>query len=76
MMIGYHIPEYMPGAIPFAFDGSGLDLFDMRQSVVEGEYPVVQAHAGCLGWDEDSCGQIADSLVAACRTTGPVDIGG
>jgi len=74
MMLGYRIPEYMPGAIPVAFDGCGtFYLLDMRQPAVAGEYPVVTSHAGCLGWEEDECGQVADSLVAACRAADNVD---
>lgn len=68
MMLGYCIPEYMPGAVPFAFDGAGtFYLFDMRRTALDGEYPVVTAHAGNLGWDDDACGKIANSFVAAIR---------
>ena len=68
MMLGYRIPEYMSGAVPFAFDGAGtFYLFDMRRPAVDGEYPAVTAHAGALGWDEDACGVIANSFVAAIR---------
>lgn len=53
-LLAYQVPEYMPGAIPFAFDGGGgFYLFDMRNAPVEGEYPIVMAHSGSLSWDED-----------------------
>lgn len=68
MMLSYHLPEYMPAAVPFGFDGCGtFYLFDMRRPAVGGEYPVVTAHAGCLGWDEEAFGQIAEAFVEACR---------
>ncbi len=67
MMLAYQIPEYMPGAVPFAFDGCGtFYLFDLRRPAIGGEYPVVCAHAGHLGWGEDACGEVAASFVAAC----------
>jgi SMI1 / KNR4 family (SUKH-1) len=74
MLLAYHLPQYMPGALPFAFDGAGtFYLFDMRQAAQRGEYPVVQAHAGCLGWEPDACATIAESFEAACRVTGSLD---
>ena len=74
MMLGYRIPEYMPGAVPVAFDGCGtFYLLDLRRLAVGGEYPVVSAHASCLGWEEDACGEVAVSFVAACRGIGNGD---
>ena len=53
-LLDYQLPEYMPGAIPFGFDGAGtFYLFDMREEPVDGEYPILMAHSGCLGWEED-----------------------
>ena len=50
MMLGYELPQYMPAALPFAFDGGGVfHLFDMRCPARGGEYPVVCAAAGSLG---------------------------
>lgn len=70
MMLAYHLPEYMPGAMPIAFDGCGaFYLLDMRQPAVECEYPVVSAHAGNLGWDSDACAILADSFLQACHLT-------
>ena len=74
MMLAYHLPEYMPGALPFAFNGGGIFyLFDMRKAAVKGEYPVVCASAGALRWKRDQCKLVAKSFLAACR--GTVDIG-
>lgn len=70
MTLAYHLPEYMPGALPFAFDGGGVFyLFDMREPAdADGEYPVVAAHAGNIGWAADEeCWPVADTLVEACR---------
>ena len=42
----------LPGAIPFAMDGSGsFYLFDVRRPPVEGEYPVVFGHHTDLSWN-------------------------
>jgi len=66
MMLAYHIPEYMNQAVPFAFDGAGtFYLFDMREPPLDDEFPIVMAHAGSLGWDEDDYQTIAESFVAA-----------
>jgi hypothetical protein len=74
MMLAYHLPQYMPGALPFAFNGAGtFYLFDMRKKAVSGEYPVVCSHAGNLGWEQDKCCLVADSLEAACRGKVNVD---
>jgi hypothetical protein len=75
MTLAYHVPEYMPAALPFAFNGSGVFyLFDMREPAdPDGEYPVVAAHAGSLGWatHEDfwppESWFVAGGLVQACR---------
>jgi hypothetical protein len=74
MLLAYHLPEYMPGALPFAFNGSGtFYLFDMRRQAVRGEYPVVCSHAGNLGWGPNECCPVADSFEAACRGRVNVD---
>ena len=75
MTMAYHLPEYMPGALPFAFNGGGVFyLFDLREPAnADGEYPVVAAHAGNLGWATHEeccppeCWPVADSLEQACR---------
>ncbi len=65
MIVAYEIPEYMPFAVPFAFNGGGVFyLFDMREDAVDGEYPVVVAAAGNLDWD--AAPRIASDFVEAC----------
>jgi len=74
MMIAYQLPQYMPGAVPVAFNGGGtFYLLDMRQPAVGGEYPVVCAHAGYLAWEPDAWCVVADSFLAACRGRVNVD---
>jgi hypothetical protein len=52
-LLAYHVPHYMPGALPFAMDGGGnFYLFDLRSDPVDGEYPIFFAPAGDLGWDD------------------------
>ena len=54
MLLAYHVPQYMPLALPFAFNGGGVFyLFDMREEGKNGEYPIVSSHAGNIGWEED-----------------------
>lgn len=74
MLLCYNVPEYMPGALPFAFNGAGtFYLFDMRSPAVAGEYPVVCAHASYKRWDPEACTVVAASFVDACRGTANVD---
>src|SRR5262249_11533316 len=70
MMLGHHIPQYMPGAVPIALNGGGwFYLFDMRNPPRDGEYPVVACSAGNLGWDPDKCKVVAATFLAACQGT-------
>ena len=74
MLLAYHLPQYMPGALPFAFNGAGtFYLFDMRRAAKRGEYPVVCARAGHLSWGPKACATIAASFEAACRGAEDVD---
>lgn len=75
-LVGYHVPEYMPLAIPFAFDGGGsFYLFDMRKPAQNGEYPIVFAGSGALGWEQDDYVKVANSLLEACAgTVHPFDL--
>ncbi len=74
MLLAYHLPQYMPGALPIASNGGGtFYLFDMRQSPPYGEYSVVGAHSGSLGWQADKCIQVADSFLTACRDPRDID---
>lgn len=46
ILLAYRIPQYMPNARPFAFDGGGtFYMFDMRNASNHGEYPIVYAHS-------------------------------
>lgn len=66
MLLGYHVPEYLPGFVPFAFDGCGtFYLFDMRQAADDSEYPIAYCHSGCLGLEDSE--KIADSFLAVCK---------
>jgi hypothetical protein len=73
MMLAYEIPQYMPGAVPFAFDGGGtFYLFDMRCDPSDGEYPIVFCNAGALFW-EDAI-HVAETFPGACQgRTDPYD---
>jgi hypothetical protein len=67
-MLRYHVPEYMPMAIPLGLDGSGnLALFDARSPLVAGEFPVLVAAAGNLGFDDARL--LADTFEQFCRRT-------
>ena len=66
-MLSYEVPDGMPGALPFGFDGSGtFYLFDMRRPSHDGEYPVLVSHASCVSYAE--CRQFAKSFLDACRS--------
>ncbi|MEE4568890.1 SMI1/KNR4 family protein [Paenibacillus polymyxa] len=65
MNLAYELPEYMPGAVSFAMDGSGNHyMFDMREEKRNNEYPILFAHSGSLGYDE--CEQVAHSFMELC----------
>ena len=74
MLLSYHVPQYMPGSLPFAFDGGGnFYLFDLREPSVEGEYPILFVGAGNLRYEDAVV--IARSLADACRgTSDPNDL--
>jgi hypothetical protein len=74
MMLAYHVPQWLPGALPIAFNGSGtFYLIDMRQRAVDNEYPIVCSNASTLGWGSRDHAVVAASLEAACRGTFDVD---
>jgi len=67
-LVGYNVPQYMPEALPFAFDGCGnFYLFDMRSDPVEGEYPILFTLAGNLGYEDALL--IATSFLDVCKGT-------
>ncbi len=74
-LVGYAIPQYMPGAVPIGFDGGGnFYLLDMRSPAVGGEYPILFSHGGSLGYGDDSL-LVATSFYALCLgTTNPSEI--
>ena len=69
------LPEFMPGALPFAFNGGGvMYLFDMRRPADAGEYPIVCARAGSFSWKPGCLARVADGFVEACRGRTNVEI--
>jgi len=74
MLLAYHLPLYMPLALPIAFNGGGTFYFlDLREPAVKGEYTIVVAHSGYLGWQSDACFPVADRFEELCRGTQDVD---
>jgi hypothetical protein len=72
MLLAYEFPEYMPGAVPFAMDGSGNHyIWDMRSARPDREYPILVSHSGNLGY-EDAI-QIADTFLDLCLGTTSAD---
>lgn len=65
MNLVYEIPYYMAGAVSFGMDGGGNHyLFDMRAGRVNGEYPIILASSGNLGFED--CIHAANSLLELC----------
>ncbi|GAB7036899.1 MULTISPECIES: SMI1/KNR4 family protein [Catenuloplanes] len=65
---GYEIADYMPAAVPLAFDGGGgLYLLDARAGHNDGRQPVVWSHAGSLGWDPDDHRPVAPDFETLVR---------
>ena len=74
MLLAYEFPEYMPLALPFAFNGGGtFYAFDLRRKAIDGEYPVVASHASCLGWNSDDHWLVAPTFRQACSGTTNID---
>jgi hypothetical protein len=73
-LVGYHVPQYMPESLPFAFDGCGdFYLFDMRRDPADGEYPILFTLAGNLSYE--GAVFVTSSFVEACKgTTNPADL--
>jgi hypothetical protein len=71
-LLAYQIPEYMPQAIPLGLDGAGnFALLDVRQPLQGGEYPIVGAAAGNLGFEDARC--LAPGFEAFCRRTESIE---
>ncbi len=68
-LLAYHVPQYMPRAVPFAFNGGGVAyLFDMREPPgPDGEYPILCAGSGNWDFDPFYSPLVADSFPGACR---------
>ncbi|MFD1885529.1 SMI1/KNR4 family protein [Paenibacillus wenxiniae] len=65
MNLTYEVLHYMPGAISFGMDGGGNHyLFDMRNDLIDGEYPILLASSGNLDYDDAL--YAADSLMELC----------
>lgn len=74
MLLAYEFPQYMPLALPFAFNGGGtFYAFDFRREAIDGEYPVVASHASCLGWNSDDHWFVAPTFRQACAGTTNID---
>ncbi|UQZ34937.1 SMI1/KNR4 family protein [Paenibacillus sp. PK3_47] len=73
MLLAYEFPEYMPGAVPFAMDGSGNHyIWDMRgYGDKDQEYPILVSHSGSLGYEDSIV--VARSFPELCRGTTAVD---
>jgi hypothetical protein len=64
--LSYHFPQFMPGALPFAFDGDdNFYLFDMRSDPVKGEYPILFVRGENQGYA--NAVHVADSFTEACQ---------
>lgn len=72
-LLGHHVPQYMPNAVPFALDGSGyVYLFDMRREPVNGEYPILFTSLGNLRYNQAK--QVGTAFVEVCSgVTNPQD---
>lgn len=71
-MLRYLFPEYMPGVVPFAFNGGGIFYaFDVRSQPLKGEYPIVAAASGVLNFDDSPV--VASTFMDLCR--GTVNVG-
>lgn len=65
-LIRYAVPIHMPGAIPFALDGSGcFYVFDMRRESSNNEYPILYVSSGSLGYNDAV--PVASSFLEACK---------
>ena len=64
-LIGYHFPQYVPGFVPFAFDGGGnVYVIDMRRESDAGEYPIVFAKLGNLKYENSK--RVGISFIEVC----------
>ena len=67
-LLDHHLPRYMPMTVPLGLDGSGnFALLDLREPVVSGEYPILVAAAGNLGFEDSR--RAADTFEQFCLRT-------
>ena len=67
----YELAEYMPRAVPIAFDGGGgLYLLDAREGGNDGSQPVVWSHTGSLSWDDGEHRPVAADFASFVRDDG------
>lgn len=72
-LFNYHMPYYMPGAVPLGLDGGGLfAVLDTRNGPAD-EYPVLAVAAGDLDYSEAKL--LATSFLEFCMgTTSVADV--
>lgn len=65
-LLSHAFPQFMPLTLPFASNGGGcFYAFDMRQSPLNGEYPILFVSLGNLSYDDAV--PVANSFPEACR---------
>lgn len=71
-LLDYHLPQYMPMTVPLGLDGSGnFALLDVRRPMVNGEYSILVAAAGNLGFEDAR--RAADTFEQFCLRTERVE---
>ncbi|MCP3772324.1 SMI1/KNR4 family protein [Paenibacillus sp. MZ04-78.2] len=76
--LAYLFPEFMTGSVSIGMDGCGNHyILDMREDMIEGEYPILAAHSGTLGYEDEegfiTCKQVARSFPELCKGTTSID---
>ncbi|SCW28819.1 SMI1 / KNR4 family (SUKH-1) [Paenibacillus tianmuensis] len=76
--LAYEFPEYMAGSVSIGMDGCGNHyILDMRDDMIEDEYPILAAHSGNLGYEDEegftTCKQVALSFPELCKGTTSID---
>lgn len=64
--LAYEFPEYMKHCVSLGMDGCGYHyIFDMREEMKNGEYPILVAHSGYL--DYVGSVRVAESFQGLCK---------
>ncbi|MFB6363346.1 SMI1/KNR4 family protein [Paenibacillus elgii] len=76
--LAHAFPEFMAGSVSIGMDGCGNHyILDMRDDMIEGEYPILAAHSGTLGYEDEegftTCKQVARSFPELCKGTSSID---